>query len=766
MCLLWLIVTAFPAAETSPELAAYLQQSIEMWDKVVPWFSLGSVPVTSNFDAETLVTELSKDITEAGRYKEFEYLFNYYKENKNKGNLVCRIIEARPPSPGFWPARIDDTQSALVINAADLEYLAKEPALLKASFLRAVAALYYLKEAAFPTLYFNGRNVLYEFSALMTGNFVESIYLNEIVFFNNNSPIANNWHTWLIDSAKNDNFVSIARNLYGFSMNYAYHFLSILSKLSSYQQIMSMLNTMNDIPVDLVDNIKKGLFTRFALTPKQVEDGIIARTILMTDPWILLVISRVIPPNNKEIQNLVNSTYKTMDLVRSYYKHLEPPLLDHRQAQLDCNAFWAPEPSMLSYTEPAKIEKGTAAALSVPGAVKTIWYRECDSFAGNQYRGYIPLPEQEALATAAYRFSYGADGSLMAVEYFNKGHLQVGYALQDAARIIIIREGRTEIWRWEDASGRLVSNDSGFALMKVETLQGSEDEQAKGLRRLTFTFYDRDGRRVFHSSGAWSIERRISPQGFEDSYYDDRGQLSENYFGYAKVWYSETAGTAMGSKNRINRYEYRYFDKDGNPACSQFLGVHGTLEQHTENGSNYSVEISYINAQVQPSKIFDNSWMQRKKFGKDLFVYENLDREGKPIVSLFGYASIQSTIVNGMIVADAFYDAAGKAVNSLAGYHKRKMSYTDRGDIAELSYFDARNKPVLGMDGIHRQVYKYDKNGYLEELFFYGPDGKLINDYSGAAHIRWYKDELGRTYAVDAWDSAGNRLSSGAGKDI
>lgn len=737
-----------------------------MWDKVVPWFRLGSAPVTSSFDAETLVTELSKDITEAGRYKEFEYLFNYYKENKTKGNLVCRIVQARPPSPGFWPARIDDTQSALVINAADLDYLGKEPALLKASFLRAVAALYYLKEAAFPTVYFNGRNVLYEFSALMTGNFVEFIYLNEIVFFNYNSPIANDWHTWLLDSAKNDNLASIARNLYGFSMNYAYHFLSIISKLSSYQQIMSMLNTMNDIPPDLVDNIKKGLFTRFALTPKQVEDGIIARTILMTDPWILLVISRVIPPENKEIHNWVNTTYKTMDLVRSYYKHLEPPLLDHRQAQLDCNAFWAPEPSMLSYTEPAKIEKGTATALSVPGAVKTIWYRECDSFAGTQYRGYIPLTEKEALATAAYRFSYGADESLVAVEYFNKGQLQVGYALQDAARIIIVREGRTEIWRWEDVSGRLISNDSGFALMKVEALQGTEDELAKGLCRLTFTFYDRDGRRVFHSSGAWSIERKISSQGFEDSYYDDRGQLSENYFGYAKIWYSETAGTAMGSKNRINRYEYHYFDKDGNPACSQFLGVHGTLEQHTENGSNYSVEISYINAQVQPSKIFDNTWMQRRKFGKDLCVFENLDREGKPVMSLFGYASVKSTIVNGMIVADAFFDAAGKAVNSLAGYHKRKMSYTDRGDIAELSYFDARNKPVLGMDGIHRQVYKYDKNGYLEELFFYGTDGKLINDYSGAAHIRWYKDELGRAYAVDAWDSAGNRLSSGAGKDI
>ena len=726
-------------------ITAALQTSLDLWDRVVPWVRLGAVPVKQDLDPQSVLTALRMDLQKANRYTEFKYLFDFIENKISDGTLVFRVIDEQPPLPGYWPAYISDTLKAVIICHRDLRSTETESAILNGSLLRTIGMLYYFEHSGCPPVYINGRNPLYEFAAFMTGNHLESIYLKDIVNFNSNSEVKTDWPRWLLESAEITNLSEIARRVYGIDMGYAYYFLHKLSELSSTNKVIEILNVMGDMPSGFIEKINQDRYSMYDLSQQSLNNGILARSNLIFTPWILITLNFFVPASNTDFQNCAKAILDQYNTLKKSCSYLESLVLSERQRYLNSLSFRSYDIDVPLLGEKPKTGKNLEPE-KLSGTATISWYRECVEYGFFEYRGYLPISNAEARKTSAFRFSYDAQGKIIGIEHFYMGHLRRTEDLNGAARITIYRMGNNELWRWENQNGVLINNDNGFAFINSTITDDYQEYQ----------FYSSNDNRVYHEMGVWSIKKYKLKDGYFYCFLDQAGKSMLNYYGYAFVGYTQNG-----------KYEQiRFYGLDMKPVISNLLGIHGIIITHTKTLLMHVEEKAFIDTNQNICKVYDDYWSSRRIITKDSIVFNILDTEGQPALSKFGFSSMKCVLENGLIVSDSFYNVHEKAENNLMGFHKRTYVYDMYGNLVEDAYFDSQHNPCLGIDGIHHRMMKYDKNGYLEEVFFYNTNGNPMGDFTGAARIRWYRDEFENIIDIDAWDEQGLKMTGRISQDI
>ncbi|AEJ20202.1 hypothetical protein [Gracilinema caldarium] len=717
-----------------------LDYSIKLWDATVPWVRLGTAPIQEAYDPAPILQDIARDMELAGRYKEFEYLFNFVENIRSGTSHTFRIINENPPSPGFWPAMGNQSEYAIVISSEDLEYLQQEPYLLRASLLRAISTLYYINVERYPAVWKNDRNPLYEFSAFMTGNHIESIYLREIVPFNKLSSIAKDWHEWLLNSAQYDNLEDVALHCYSTQMSLAYYYIRELMNLSNYNQVFNLYKSMYEINPQMLTDMFQIIYGLGYKNQQMIHTGSYVRTMLMVYPWVLLALQSVIPASNTDFQQYHNAVFEKLRIIQNMYMYMEPFVLKARQHFLNGFTYRLPDQTMTAYlaSETSSVTQKTLPLR--PETVKISWYGTYNDYGYTDFIGFLPMKEKEALATKAYRFSYNNKNELIAIESVYKGKLYQDEDFFDAAQVEIVRDETGERWYWKNAKGKLINNSDGFAILYI---RNKTDGQY-------LEFYASDGRRIVNENGMWSIKQSRVPGGYEYYYLDGSGRNSTSYFGYSMVRIIKQG----------NSYDIRYFGIDGKPALAQSIGVHRVLENIIQGATSFKLETSFYDTTLQPCMKKGDLWMERNTISRDKIVYEILDQKGNPALCVYGFSIIFYSLVNGLNVKTVYADVAGKEVNTMTGFSRELYSYNADGNVTETLLFASNNKPAANLEGIHKKVMKYDKNGFLEELYYYDTNNKPANDITGAARIRWINDEEGTILEVDAWNANGIKLTN------
>ncbi|MBN1520077.1 MAG: hypothetical protein JW923_08305 [Spirochaetales bacterium] len=741
LALALLILAAGTALALDPRvLDASLTASMDYWDAAVPWIRLGSAPAVRAVDPSPILRGLYGDFSAVGRYEEFSYLISFVEDGLEDGWLEVRVVNDQPPSPGFWPARTGPKSAAIVISESDEKLLASDPNIYRSSFLRAAATLYFIEEEPSLSALYRGRNVLNEFSAFMSGCWVESIYLGEIRGLKGPSGPARNYIEFLVSSLVGDNLASVGKNLFFMNMDLAYSTINGVSDVDSAQAAVKLLEGFSGFYAAFETDLKRCVYGDRP-GAYLLDRAFSARSVLVAVPWLELSIWRMAGRADTEVQDSLNNLQAELAELLDAYRYVDTFVSEWLIGAHNDLALRPPEPDAPAANSSQLAPAGMDSA--VAGAASEEWYRYCVPESPFSLKGYLPLTREQAAEGTAYRLSMDAEGRLVAIDHYIHGRPQGGESLDWAARLAIERDGDTEVWRWINQAGGLATNQQGWSMML--TRPGS------GVAETEYLFYSADGRRVRDVSGAWSVIRRtLQENSFEYEYRDASGRPFSAFLGYAvdrrialtpdaelRVLLSDTGRPAFSSS-----WGYQ---KSLHTVTSETGRMHSRLEFFDTDGEPFDVLGAYA------SRVYFLSESERR--------VELLNRVGLPTDYGFGFSSEIAELDRGLVTSVRLFGPEGLARTGVDGYHSVEISLDARGLPVSSAFFDADGKPTSGLYGYHRRDDTYDERGFLVEAVFLDAEGKPATSELGAARIRWSLDDQGTPYWADAWDKNGALLS-------
>lgn len=733
------------------ELNAMLDESILMWEHAVPWTSLGTAPSLGALDPEPAMKAVIAEIRSKGRYDEFDYLFDFYDQQVRGGRIAVREIEAPTPTPGFWPARLGGSGRAIVISSADLRALEDDPALYRSSFLRALAAIYYVDREPVLTARYRSRNVVNEFCAFMSALWVEALYLGEILEGLPPGDAAPDYRPIILESLFYDNLASASRALMLVDMDYTYYFVRILRAVDSEKKALDFLEEARAIPPGAGEALKAGLYGPNP-SAGTLTKAFMARSYVMMAPWFLLSFRSAGYDRVKRVAQAMDRYYaSTLDLAVPY-RLFDFELFSDYLSTLSAYRLRLPEEGSPSARSP--LPQAAADALAeIPGAARQEWYCYCEQDSPFGFRGLLPLDEESALARSAFRFSWDEGGRLLAVEHYKLGRLRGASELLWAARVSVEYGESGSVWRWENAHGAVIANEYGWAMY------GKTEEGGDSILR----FYARDGRRVQDRSGAWQVrETTLGNSGYRLRYEDYLGRAWNGPMGYS----IDERVFGEGSLERS------LFDADGKPVRARHTGVHRIVRTATAGDGGHADgsaigpviihEYRYYDELGDSAAYMGAQEMTRETIRPDMNIMEACFADGRPSMVPLGYQRMETVFSHGVAISQRYLDDEGGAVSIELGYHSMQAVIDGRGEPVETRYLDEEGNPAVNGQGIHLTLYRYTEQGILEEVAFYGPDGKAVNDETGAARIRWHIGPDGEVEATDVWDADGKLLTPDA----
>lgn len=745
-CLLLAAAASGAAALDERALQDALAESSRLWDAAVPYLRLGAAPAAEAYDPTAALRALAAELNAAGRYAEFKYLFDYAAAQADSGRLSYRIITSRGTSPGFWPAR-DGDRRAVLVNGGDLAWLRAEPALERSSLLRSLATLYYADQAPTLDLAFRGRNVINEFSAFMTGVWVESIYLLEVARVRGPSGPAAGYYGLVLGSARADELRGAAYPLFGLDMALAYELIGRMRAIRDHEQAKAAIAAL------------RGLADAFVADARRVSQGqgpgqallkraLGARTVLAIMPWAQLFLYVNLPKDDRAAQEGLDGLLAELRRLSEAYRYADVEFLTDRQRGLNALGLWpADAPETVRRLAAAE---GAPAPFPLPAAEQR-WYRAMLSDEAFGYRPELPIGPEEAAEGMAYRLALDAEGRTLAIECYVNGKPRSHGALRWAARVRAVREGSHTYWLYENQLGLPAQNELGWAIL-------DEDAAAAGSGRAGlgpiagYRFYGEDGRRVQDASGAWSVTAALEAGGVRAyGFLDYGGRPFGAFLGYAVDKRSERAD---GLKER------RLYDERGMRALSRGGGYHYSNAREERGPDGLTMHFAYFG-------LGDQAVLMRGGHASETYIlgftqaaglYFGLD--GQPTEGRRGHASFKQAIRDGLATSLAFFGADGAPAGSPEGFSRMAVTLDEAGDAVATAYYGPGGEPLASAEGFHRRESEYDERGFLTEIRFYGPDGKPAAEAAGAARIRWSLDERGRPYRTEAWDAGGALISA------
>ncbi len=709
-----------------------------VWEGCSNYLRLGKAPIRSTIDPGAALRRLAADFSSAGRYDEFRYLIEYVERSVESGRLVVGSVDDEPPLPGFWPARVGATKRAIVVNADELASLSPDDAVYRSSFLRAAASLYYADASpAVPGVY-SGRNAAAELVAVMSGLYVESIYLLDILRLAEPEGTAADYIDLLLGSAVYDDLRGAASALFRVDLDYAYDAIAAATKPTSARGLAEYLDGAARGLVELEVAVSTASL-RASPGREDLEPAGRARAALIALPWAVREAARGPYGSDPSVRRALAGLVEALSSMASSYEPLDPLAMEETRRFLNDLRFRAPDPRapvvgepLPDYAEPDE----SAGPAAFPGAAEERWYRLC--LYDNPYEpvGELPIDLEAAPLGAAYRFSYDSEGGLLAIEHFVYGRLRPSDLLQWAARI---RTGRDALgaWRvWESSYGYPMMNEAGYAMRRDSRTRNG----------LSLSFYAPDGRRVPDCSGSYAVAIEPRNGGYDLSYRTADGRPWSGYYGYALD--SRRIGPG-GAETRA------HYDEFGRPAVTLSLGFHKSVTVKERLPGAIVVDMAFFDETGAPADTYEGYGRQRVRLDDEGRTYELMDADGAPVASRLGWAVERIAWDRGLPISLSFSAPDGSAVVSMEGFHEARYELSPDGSIAGLSFYGADGEPVPSYEGYHRRVGEYDDKGSLVGVEFLAADGSPAADRSGASRIRWYLGADGSVESARAWDAYG-----------
>jgi hypothetical protein len=723
-----------------------LLESSRLWDAAVPYLRLGAERASEAYDPAAALRALAAELNAAGRYAEFKYLFDYAATQAAAGKLSYRIITNRGTSPGFWPAR-DGERRAVVVSSSDLVWLRSEPALERSSLLRSLATLYYADQAPTFELAYQGRNVINEFSAFMTGIWVESIYLLEVARLRGPSGPAAGYYDLILGSAQADNLSGAAYTLFGLDMNLAYELIGRMRAIHDHDQAKSAIAALRGLAEAYVEEARR---VSQGQSPGQalLRRALGARTVLAIMPWAQLFLYVNLPKDDRTAQDGLENLLAELRRLSEAYRYADVEFLTDRQRGLNALALWpADAPDAIRRLVSAESEP-------VPfphPAAEERWYRAMLLGEAFGYKPELPIPAEVARKGMAYRVALDAAGETVAIECYVHGKPRSQGSLRWAARVRAVRDGSRTYWLYENQLGLPTQNELGWAIL-AETRAAAGNGQ-DGLGRIAeYHFYGEDGRRVQDASGAWSVTAALEAGGIRAyGFLDYGGRPYGAVLGFAVDKRSERAD---GLKER------RLYDERGLRALSRGGGYHYSTLTEERGPDGLMMRYAYFGLGDQAVLMQGGHAAETYVLGFNEATGAYFGLEGEPTEGRRGHASFRQGFKDGLVTSLAFFGADGEPADSPEGFSVLTVTLNEAGDATATAYFGSDGQPVASAEGFHRRESEYDDKGFLTEVRFYGTDGKPAAETAGAARIRWSLDERGRPYRTEAWDAAGALLSA------
>lgn len=712
-----------------------------IWEGCSQYVRLGKAPSGSTIDPGAALRRLASDFSSAGRYDEFGYLIEYVERSVASGRLAISAVDDVPPLPGFWPARVGAAKRAIVVNADELAGLSPDDAIYRSSFLRAAAALYYADASpAVPGVH-SGRNAAAELVAVMSGMYVESIYLLEVLRLAEPEGASADYIDLLLGSAVYDNLRGAASALFRVDLDYAYDAINAATKPASARGLADYLERAARELFEL-EVIVSTASLRASPGREDLEPAGKARAALIALPWAAREASRGRYGSDPSVRRALAGMVEALSSMASAYEPLDPIAMEDTRRFLNDLRFRAPDPlapdvgePLPDYAEPDGSAEPSSPAV-FPGASGERWYRLC--LYDNPYEpvGELPIDLEEALLGAAYRFSYDAEGGLLAIEHFVYGRLRPSDLLQWAARI---RRGRDETgsWSvWESSYGYPIMNEAGYAMRRDSRTRSG----------LSLSFYAPDGRRVPDCSNSWIVGIEPRNGGYDLAYRTADGRPWSGYYGYA------LDARRFGPDGEETR---SHFDELGRPAKTLSLGFHRSVTVEERRDGAIVVDMAFQDEHGEPAATFEGYYRQRVRLDDAGRTYELSDARGEPMTSSLGWAVERISWDRGLPVSLSFHAPGGEAVTSMEGFHEARYELSPDGSIVGLSFYGTEGEPVSSYEGYHRRIGEYDDKGALVGVEFLSVDGSPAADRSGASRIRWYLGADGSVESARVWDANG-----------
>jgi len=737
-----LLLIAGPASAAPVDgkaLNAIIAEGSRLWECSSEYSRIGKATRTASLDPGVALRRLAADVSAVGRYDEFSYLIEFVERETKAGRLKVVSVEDVPPLPGFWAGRQDGSRRVIAINAAELSGLSPDDVMYRSSFLRAAATLFYSDASPSVPGTYLGRNAASELSALMSGLYVESLYLLEVIKLAEPEGGAPDYIDVLLSSASQDNLRGAADLLFRVDLDLAYEAVRMAQKAPSRKALIQYTEDAARSASALAASTTVAAL-KSQPNRAELEAGSKARAMLIALPWTARTIMNGPAGEDPAVAAAVSGLVEALSALSSSYSHLDPLVMADSASRLNELRFRLPDPGA-PRRDDAAIEYDGAPG-PFPGGSSEAWYRFC--FQENPYErsGEVPVDREEALRGSAFRFSYGPDGEVLAVEHFTYGRLRSADELQWAARIRTARDGTGEWSVWENAYGAPFFNESGYAYAR--RVDGDGDDG------YALSFYAPDGRRVPDCTGAWIVAFKRLGDGYDIEYRSAGGALRSGPFGYA-----------VDSRRTVadGRTERRHFDEKGRPARSLALGYHGSTMDKRRTDGGYVIGLSFRDAAWAKATVLGGYTDERVTLDEAGRLYEFLDADGDVVDGEQGWAAERIAWRDGMTESLRYYSSDGEPAASVDGFHEARYRLDGSGDIVEVSFFGPYGEAVSCADGFHRRAHEYDEYGGLLEVSFYGEGGGPAADVTGAARIRWSIGPDGASDGVTAWDLHGSLLA-------
>lgn len=753
------VVLTFLAAGTASaldyrRLDSLAAEGARLWECSSPYARLGRAEAVSTINPSGVLRRIASDFSSAGRYDEFAYLVEYVEKRSEAGLLEVRVVRDLPPTPGFWPARLDGSRRAIVIGEADAATLSPDDGLYKSSFLRAAASLYYVDVQPAIYMAYRGRNAASELAGFMSGLYVESIYLLDVLRVSEASGPHADYLSLLLASASNDELRTIASELFKVDLRMAYDAIQAANKETSRKDVARFLKEASRFVEALRDDVRS-MTLRASPDQSDYARAEMARTAVMIMPWTIKAVARYAQERrDPSLDEALAGLLAGLSRLAEDYARADPLLMARSVEGLNGYRFRPADPGAPEDADarplPAGYAPGGAPPEAFPGSAGSAWFRYCVSENPYALEGRCPMTAGEALASSGYRFSYAADGGVAAIEYFVLGRLRSSGDLDYAARLRRGRDARGEWLAWENAYGTVIGNEDGVAYARVDREGG----------RSSITFFAADGRRARDGSGAWTVELAARGGGkaeaygeasgdYDIVYRDAGGSPYAGHFGYAKDQ------RRKGPDGALDR---RHFDEGGRPALSLTLGYHRSVIRESVTADGMVVEVSYLDEEGEPAPVLGGQYGERMSSLPGSELYELLGRDGEPFDSDLGWAVQRLALERGQPSRAAFFASDGSPAATEDGYHAASYGQDERGDVTTISFAGEDGEPVASRGGFHRIVRELDERGLLVELRYEDAAGRPVNSVTGEARIRWEMDEGGVVTDVRVWDANGSLL--------
>ena len=261
------------------------------------------------------------------------------------------------------------------------------------------------------------------------------------------------------------------------------------------------------------------------------------------------------------------------------------------------------------------------------------------------------------------------------------------------------KDGDTQRTDYVDSNGVLTyASDKGYATI-ISTTSGNtiRDE-----------YFDEQGKPAVQAHGHYGLLKEHNDHGqvHRVTYLDMQGNPTVVDKGYA------TYERTYDEFGRLHME--RYYDANGNPAKSRGSG-YGFINGYDVDGN--VAAILYMNEDGELGEAVDGYAMQTKSFIKS-----DDARDGK-------------------VEYEFFWDVHGDSVRRMVGYSGIYREYDEQGNNTVVTYLGSDGKPVITMYG-YASVHKTYENGTLQTDTYYDTQGNPIASTDGQYGIRYVGGDI------------------------